>query len=325
MSKKVLLIGCGEVGSRHLQALACLDEIVQIDVVDTNPTSVALGKERLKGLQGFNDKIRIQWHASMDDIHSGADLCVIATSAHHRVDLVKMLIERGYKRFILEKIVAQSMIDYDELLRACEKMGVKAWVNMPTRAFQVHKYIKSRLSPGEPITFMQAGGNWGLACNGIHYIDLFIYYDEPSVLEPEAFLIDPLLHSSKRGDAYKDLSGVVCGRSDKGSRVVIAYAKEHKNADVVSIFSAKARFLVDIINGWAQEELGDGQWRRIDISENIYVSHTTKIFARDIFKEDDCELPSLKESRISHAFLLDNLQDHFNCLVGQELKYCPTT
>lgn len=325
MSKKVFLIGCGEVGSRHLQALACLDEISQIDVVDINPVSLALGKERLKGLQGVNDKICIQWHALLDDIRFGADLCVIATSAHGRVDLVKSLIERGCKRFILEKIVAQSMKDYDELLRLCEKAGVKVWVNMPTRSFQVHKYIKSCLSSGEPITFMQAGGNWGLVCNGIHYIDLFVYYDESSILEPEAFLIDPLLHSSKRGEAYKDLSGVVCGRSDKGSRVVLSYSKDHKNADVVSIFSTKARFIVDIINGWAQEEMGDGQWRRIDIQENIYVSYTTKIFAQDIFRKDDCELPSLKASRISHLFLLDNLQAHFNRLTGQQLSYCPTT
>jgi len=325
MFKKVVLVGCGEIGSRHLQALACLDQISQIDVVDINPSSLALGKKRLKGLQGVNDKIGIQWHASLDDILFEPDLCVIATSAHGRVDLARSLIERGCKRFILEKIVTQSMKDYDELLRLCEKAGVKAWVNMPTRAFQVHKYIKSRLSSEEPITLIQAGDNWGLVCNGIHYIDLFVYYDGSSVLEPEAFLIDPLLHNSKRGEAYKDLSGIVCGRSDKGSRVIISYAKEHKNADVASIFSAKSRFIVDSINGWAQEDPGDGKWRRIDIQENIYVSHTTKRFAQDILDKDDCELPSLKESRIAHAFLLDNLQVHFNRLAGQQLNYCPAT
>lgn len=325
MFKKVLLIGCGQLGSRHLQALACLDEISQIDVMDINPASFVLGKERLKGLQGVNNKICIQWHASLDDIRFGVDLCVVATSAHGRVDQVKALIERGCKRFILEKIVAQSMKEYDELLRLCDKADVKAWVNMPTRSFQVHKYIKSRLSSREPITFMEVGGNWGLACNGIHYIDLFVYYDKSSILEPEAFLIDPLLHSSKRGEEYKDLSGVMCGRSDKGSRVVISYAKDHKSADLVTIFSTKARFIVDIFNSWAQEEAGDGQWRRIDIQENTYVSYTTKIFAQDILMKDDCELPSLKEARISHSFLLDNLQAHFNRLMGQHLKYCPTT
>ena len=325
MSKKVLLIGCGQLGSRHLQALACMDEISRIDVVEISPESIVLGKERLKGLPGVNTKISIQWHASLNDIRFEFDLCVVATSARGRVELVKALIERGCKRFILEKIVAQSTEDYDDLLRVVEASGVKAWVDMPTRAFQIHKYIKNRLSSGEPITFIEAGGNWGLACNGIHYIDLFVYYDESSILEPEAFLIDPLLHSSKRGEMYKDLSGVICGRSDKGSRIILSYAKDHKNADVVSIFSTKARFMVDIVNGWAQEEMGDGQWRRIDIQENIYVSHTTKIFVRDIFKRDCCELPSLRESRISHLFLLDNLQAHFNRLSGQALKYCPTT
>jgi len=36
----ILLIGCGQLGSRHLQAIAALPEIGQIEVLDPNPQAL---------------------------------------------------------------------------------------------------------------------------------------------------------------------------------------------------------------------------------------------------------------------------------------------
>ena len=48
--KKALLVGCGQLGSRHLQALASLALISNIEVLDPSAESLELGKQRVREL-----------------------------------------------------------------------------------------------------------------------------------------------------------------------------------------------------------------------------------------------------------------------------------
>ena len=50
--RKILLIGCGEIGSRHLQALAKIEFPVKIWIVDPNLNSLKVGKKR------FNEMLK---------------------------------------------------------------------------------------------------------------------------------------------------------------------------------------------------------------------------------------------------------------------------
>ena len=43
---RVLIVGCGEIGSRHLQAVASLPQVSEIEVVDPRPEALELGRER---------------------------------------------------------------------------------------------------------------------------------------------------------------------------------------------------------------------------------------------------------------------------------------
>lgn len=325
---KVLLIGCGQLGSRHLQAVASLKEVGEICVVDPNAASIGLGKERLKQIPDLNSNIIFSWHQKLNENCLGGDLCVIATQARIRPQVFKKVAtEYGYKKFLIEKIVSQSIEEYEDMLSFSEDKEVSTWVNCKARTFGIHKYIKSRLRPSEQITFSAIGGNHGLANNGIHEVDLFVFHDGAVNLYRSGSEIDEVLHSSKRGSQICDLSGSLYGYSDKGSKFMVSFAASHVSPDHITINSPSCRFIVDHFQKFAYESYpeSDWVWRKIPINEEWQVSHMTKEFASRILEEDNCELPTLRDCYPAHKFILRELLPHFNRLLNRQDNYCPIT
>ena len=67
--KKIILVGCGNIGSRHLQALTKLNGEYLIEIIEPNDEAVLLAKlrlsemkydENLKKLFGKNQFLKIQ-------------------------------------------------------------------------------------------------------------------------------------------------------------------------------------------------------------------------------------------------------------------------
>ena len=55
MFKKILIIGCGNIGSRHLQAILKLKNKVIIEIIEPDLNSQSLAKMRLKEIK-YNKK-----------------------------------------------------------------------------------------------------------------------------------------------------------------------------------------------------------------------------------------------------------------------------
>jgi predicted dehydrogenase len=325
---KILLVGCGQLGSRHLQAIASLQEVREVHVVDVNPQALELGRTRLKEISDLNPEITFRWSTEFTPDSRQGDLCIIPTQARGRSALMKKIVtECRYNHFLVEKIVTQSMEEYQDLLNFVQENQLSVWVNCKSRAYGIHKYIKSRLNPDDRITFQAAGGNHGLANNGIHEVDLFVFHDGAKKIERLGSRIHPSLLPSKRGSDLFDLSGTLWGCSDKGSMLTITFAPEHVSPDHISIVSAHSRFIVDHFQQFAYESYADEnwQWRRIPVNENWTVSHMTKTFVRDILSKGCCDLPSLADCFAAHEFILQELQPQFNRLLNQNNSFCPVT
>jgi predicted dehydrogenase len=329
MSKKrILLVGCGQLGSRHLQAVASLPEVYEIQVVDPNAGSLALGQTRLKEVPDLNREIKFSWLPGLEKASHGGDLCILPTQARGRGELIKKIAkELGYKRFLVEKIVTQSMREYYDLMGFSKEQDLSIWVDCQTRTYEIHRRIKAQLDPQEPIVFGDFGGNHGLACNGIHYADLFLFYDNAKKIKSAGSRIDPILHKTKRGKDIFDLSGTLLGGSDKGSTCIISYSARHLSPDYVSIQTSRGKYIVDHIRQVAFESLAaeDWQWKPIELKENYRISHLSKGFVSKILNDQDPLLPTLEECRASHEYILGELLPHFNRLLKVEQGICPVT
>ncbi len=320
----VLIVGCGQLGSRHLQAVAQLADVASIDVVDPRSEALELGKQRLAELGHTAAPVR--WLPSLTDAAADGGLCIVATQADGRCELVRQVVEQlGYRAFLLEKLVAQSMDDYESIKALCDARGVAAWVNCKTRAYPFHQYVKRRLDPSEPLVMHITGGNHGLANNGIHGADLFAFYDGCERIELAGARIDPVLHRTKRG--HYDLSGTLHGFTMKGSHFALTYASDHAQSEQISITTRRYRCIVDQLERWAMESDASTGWTwwPVPFEGDLTVSAMTKTFARDILRTGSCELPTLAQCAVGHRFILDSLQPQFSQLLEQPVGRCPVT
>lgn len=325
---KILLVGCGQLGNRHLQAVASLKDIAEIHVVDPNPASIELGKLRLKEISGSNQNIKFYWHDEFHESSARGDLCIVSTQAKGRCALVKQIAgELGFRTFLIEKIVSQSVDEYRDLMSFSEENGLSVWVNCKTRAYAVHKYIKSKLDPNEPFIYSRISGNDGLANNGVHTADLFVFYDDAARINSSGSRIDLVLHPSKRGQENFDLSGTLHGYTEKGSDFTMSFASNHMSPDHISIVSPRGRFIIDHMQKFVFESSpeSDWQWKRIPVEENWRVSHMTKSFATDILRKGTCDLPTLAQCYPAHEYILSELLPYFNKLLGKNHEFCPVT
>lgn len=323
---RVLIVGCGQLGSRHLQAVASLPQVDEIEVVDPRPEALEMGRQRLGEVLGQHARIRTRWLASFDDARPDGALCIVATQAQGRCQLVRAITERlRYSTFLLEKIVGQSISEVEELLEFTEGRRLSVFVNFKGRCSPFYQRVKRLLRPDDPMLFSVVGGNHGLANNGIHAADLFAFYDGATHIELAGARIDPVLHRTKRGTL--DLSGTLQGYTRKGSHFTISYAADHDRSEQIAITTRSYRCIVDNLARWAVESHARTRWtwQPVPFEGNLAVSEMTKQFAADLIRDGRCELPTLAESLVAHRFILETLKPHFSHLLNEELVLCPVT
>lgn len=315
-------------GSRHLQAIASLPGISAIDVVDPSPEALKIGQERLAQVAGRSPDSEVRWLTTVEEASSDGDLCILATRAEGRCQLIKdVALKLGYSNFLLEKLVSQSVREMEDLVEFANAHQISGWVNFKTRAYPVHQQLKKLMKPGEPFTFSAAGGNWGLATNGIHLVDTFAFYDGSPVINDAGGHIDPVLHPSKRGNGLFDLSGTLHGYTATGSHMNISYLADSDTAETITITTKNFSSVIDHSQRWAFHSDAESgwAWRQLPFPDEILVSQMTNLFASDILLSGRCDLPTLEESLVSHRFILNGLQPTFSKLLGRDSESCPVT
>lgn len=303
-----------------------LPEVGEVEVVDPSPESLQLGRQRVDEVSDRQPGITLRWLSSLDEASRSGDLCIVATHADVRCQIVREVTEKlGYDRYLIEKLVAQTVSDYERLTTFADARGLSIWVDCKNRTHSSHQRVKEQLVAGEPIVFIVSGGNHGLANVGVHAADLFIFYDDAERIYPAGARIDERVHPSKRASDVLDLSGTLLGYSDKGSHFVLSFSGDGDSPVQFSIVSPTYRALVDDITKGFYESKADNNWKwePVPFEANLHTSYMTRAFAADILSEGRCQLPTLKDCFPAHEFILSALYPHFNRLLEKSDDRCP--
>lgn len=322
--KKILLVGCGNIGSRHLQSLCNNKEPYKITVVEPNVASV----ERAKAIIGEGAFARIEWVNQIDQAPTPNNLCIIATAAAQRKELLMGLLERKEKQFLIEKLVAQSSKGYGEVLEAFQKNNAKGWVNFTRRYSLYYQRLRSVFeADNQPISLMADAGNLGLACGAIHLLDLFLFLDRSARLELVGEPRDLEMMESKR-EGYIDFSGNLLFRSENGSLLGINFTRDDFYPMVKTIRNGNKCFLTEPLDNLALfcRKEDNWKWKPVDDVPLLpYISELTSVIVNDIFSKGICALPTLEESFYIHKALLDILLDEYCRVHGNIAEELPVT
>ena len=320
---KILFVGSGEIGSRHVQAASQIKGKNQIIIIDPSEKSKNICKERINNTKNKNSNNSYHWFNDIDKIGVNSDLCIISTQARERVEMVKKIHQTlNIKNYLIEKVVSNSFNKILDLNNYSKINKLKIWVNCKTRAYEIHKHIKSIMiknnSIDAGINFKYSGGNGGLFTSAIHVIDLFTFYDNSNSLKLQYSKFEDDTFITKR-KTY-DLNGTLIGVSNTSSIFLIDFKNISRRPDMYYISTIKGNFIVDHVNNifFSSTLKNSWKWEKSLIKEDLRISNMSKKFIIDIVKNKKCDLPTLQESIISHEFLFNSVANTFQKKMNQK-------
>ncbi|MEZ9551551.1 Gfo/Idh/MocA family oxidoreductase [Vibrio breoganii] len=303
--RSVLVIGAGQLGSRHIESLVGLDG-VNIIAYDPSVESIKRVQQHISNLGKHADNI----HYTSNFPRNGEfDFVVVATNSDVRLAVIEELLEFNKVGFlILEKVLFSNVEDLEKADRAIKKHGIRCYVNCPLRAFQFFKDLKLKSNPEKTLRSVEVKGtNWGLACNSIHFIDLVEFLTAAKIQRVDFKEVDSALIESKR-TGFSEFLGKISLEYSNGTSISL----ECQTGDA---FQRGIKFVFDSYTVSIDETTGTVtvQGKELDF-ENYkpeYQSTLTARYFNESLSGEIKSLPSFEISYSQHKALLDSMESHF--------------
>jgi predicted dehydrogenase len=301
MTKQIAIIGFGAMGCRHAQSLINNPETAnwKILTVETSEENFKLGIQKIGA-----DETRIQRVSAISNLPDSIDLAIVATSAAPRYAIMNQLLDKGIKYYLLEKIVFQSLAQFDHIIQRMKQLEAVAYCNFVNRYFDNYNHIRKQIqsNPGIPVEMTVTGGEFGLGCNAIHYIDLFEYLTSSSgKVTIQYNLLEELESGNKRGNEYREFRGSIAAVNDKKQHLRITSFKAFETGIVINIR----------LGDHSLHQLNENMGTAVEYNENgirnhlfnlLPTSRLTAVICQDIFN-GTCRLSTVQETRQTHAQL----------------------
>jgi len=319
MSYNVAIIGVGSLGARYVQGLASARMKLRIYAVDPSVDAILACAELWQRAGGNESNNTISFHSAIDHLPRSLDLTIVATSSYGRAEIISRIAGTANVTYwIIEKVLAQSEEELYKILEVTSG-ALGRWVNTPMRQMRWFRDIKNILGDKALVMCSKTGGDWGLACNSIHYIDLFSWLSGEELISIDTTELGPTWMQAKR-KGYFEVRGSLRLRYSGGLEAVLI-SDEEKLQSLIELDSGQGGLIV-IDEKSGRAETNDGRCMRgqLELQSQLTAPLVSLLLADGV-----CELPSLAESVRQHSLFLDAMLKHWNKSNGYNQKRVPIT
>ena len=255
----VALIGAGRMGRRHLHAVRKLNLSI-VGVVDQNPAA-------LSEARGEHDLPESQLYLNQEQLYaSGVPEClIISTTADSHCALTCMAAERGVKYILVEKPLAVSLDECEQMISTCRRYGAKLAVNHQMRFME--QYSKPKALLNEPSyggfkSMTVVAGNFGAAMNGTHYFEAFRYMSDDEPAEVTAWF-SPEAVPNPRGAQFEDRAGSIRVETVGGKRLYLEIGADQGHGLQVTYAARNGIITINEFSGEMIASVREAQYREL--------------------------------------------------------------
>ena len=304
---KIFIVGAGQLGSRHLQALKSIDIPLDITVIDPSEASLKIAQERYEGITGVQTH-HVRYLRGIPESFDQIDIAIVPSNSNVRRTIVQTLLRNGTVRYlILEKLLFTRKEDYADVQDLLDRKQVTAWVNCSMRTMPFYAGLRDLLG-SDPFVYTVTGSQFGLITNAIHYFDHVAYLAGDTDYTLITDMLDAVPIESKR-KGFLELNGTLAAFFSRGSRGIVTCHPAGSLPVTVEIMSPNMRIISREWEGKAWISKQQNNWAWIEVPAPIpYQSQMTATVVKDILNTGTCALVPYRDSRILHETLLDGLQ-----------------
>ena len=325
MIYNILIIGAGQLGSRHLQSIKKANLRMRIFVYDISLDSLRVAEERYRQIPEEKNVEEIVFLTSLGQVAKNIDFTVVATGSGGRCEIITLLLNVCHVKYmVIEKVLFQNIQDYNSIRDLLHIKNVKAWVNCPRRMNSFYMELAKSLN-GQSLWATVVGGPWGLGCNAIHFIDLIAFLCGCSDYSIKENLDTEILKSKREG--YLEFTGELCLNYTKGTQCKLVSWKEGGDSPLMlTIWSEHTRVLIDENGGKAFISRRGQDWKWSEEKFRMkYQSELTAEVLEDLILNQKCDLTTYAESEKLHVPFIKMLLAFLGKNYQTGIENCPIT
>ena len=171
---KVIVVGAGRMGVRHIQGILTVESIEKITVVDIFDGALKNAKANLEDKPNF-EKCQFVLTEQLDK-DQRFDVGVVASTADNREEIFNLLVSLGCKDIMVEKPLGQSYQTVKDFSDKVAEADVNCYVNLNMRMYEDFAQLREDFAHTPQLkglkTISVNTGSIGIGANGIHYLDL---------------------------------------------------------------------------------------------------------------------------------------------------------
>ncbi len=306
MKTKIAIIGLGNIGRRHLQAVSRLANLDRILGCDVNQSS--LDNTITFCRENNLPDIELDLTTNLEKVLKALTketIVIVATTAFRRGEILKKILYCRPRAILVEKPLCQGIKEYQEVMRLSQKNRVPVYVNFSRHMYVFYQEIYQLVHKLQKKSF-NAFFSGGIACNGIHLLELATWLLGSKTYKIVYSRKDEIYETKRKG--FYDFSGELILKFDDGNLCFLKASKE-KCPFSIGILCPEKEFKIfedskKIIhlNGSSEIKMDD-----IDIP---YVSQLTDKVIDRLVNRKIPELPDIRQSFMAHKILFDYMKLH---------------
>lgn len=323
--EKIAVLGAGNIGMRHIQALLLSDRAMELYIMDPSDKSLQRVKEICEKAE-LKAEIKMYFAKSIDKLPKQIELAIVATASNiRRMVIEQMVAGHEIRNLLLEKVLFQKVEDYDAVNELLCRKNIATWVNCPRRMYPIYGNLKEELSDVTNMQIMVSGGQaWELACNAIHMVDLIGYLAGCENGKVDLSCLDKELYESKR-KGFLEVGGTIKGCLGRCNSFAITTDQKNILPLTVMIDSPKLKCIINENSREIAIARNSNNWRYETIEGSFpYQSQLTHMAVWSILEQGMCQLPTFQEAKYEHLLLQIPLTEYFE-KQGVEKGLCPIT
>jgi len=317
----IAIIGAGQIGSRHLQAIARLGIPLSIDLVDPSDESIGICIGRFNEIRKGAGGMVVNGHGAIDSINRKIDICIVSTSCDVRAGIIRELLEKTtVGGLILEKILFNRIKDYYAISELLMAKNIPAWVNCYLRSAGVFRELKEEIGKNAKLEINVKGAAWGMGSAAVHFIDLLSFLSGTAEYNIKTCDID-FIPSKRKG--FHELSGTIEIANEAGSCLNMTCEKGDMPSEYLTISTDSAAYGYSSWCGDVARKTTSEGLTRSDTVKIPFQSETTNMHVEMILNVGKCLLPTFEESARLHLPFIRKITEAYANKTGTEI--CPLT
>ena len=324
---RIAIAGCGEIGSRHLQSLAQLEESTSILLIDPSSDAIATAKSRFEDILPNNLRGLISIReCQLEEVEPEIDVAIISSSSGVRASLTRELLKYTRPKYIIfEKFLFTEESDYELIGSLLKEHNIKAWVNQWLSSTYAYRRMANWFTRESPISIKVSGDEWGLACNAVHFVDFFDYLNGRGTLTLNSCILDDGMLPGKRVGYFEVTGGISIWSANEAMLEMVSHRTKSNGLSSITMQNNKKMARATSAIGKLSCDYIDGAK---SFHEDYIVpmqSNTTGKIIQSLMLFGECELPGFDRSAYQHKLVLGCIDSHFREKCDWTSIGCPIT